>query len=276
MTTDPRILYNRIRKKVEAPDPREETLLMSYNVRYYNDDRDLGDRHWFVRAKYVLRNIGRLRPDLLSLQEVKPPQYDFFEKHLSGYRSVMTYRDKGEMSEACPIYYSTKRYEQLDSGTFWLSETPDVISKSWGSGHCRISTYVKLRDKVDGRVFTLFNAHPDNRSEEARVRQLGVLADRVARTEGMVIVTGDFNAPNGDVGVLPFQQMLRDSKDFTGVVYGATSLEFGEIAEDDISMAIDHIFLPKDTKMIETGSLRDRYDGIYPSDHYPIYSRVIF
>ena len=264
-----RLTYSLCKKKVAAPAPREDVTVVSYNVRYFNDNVDHGKCHWYVRAKYVLCNIEKLQPDVLCLQEVHPPQYDYFKKHLVGYDSVIGYRDDKESSEACPIYYNTARFTLLDSGTFWLSDTPGVMSKFEDSWHYRISTFVKLQDK-DGSVLTVYNVHPDYRIEEVRIRQLAVLADRVRRTDGNVIVTGDFNAVKGERSLEPFEELLKDSKDFRGDVFGATFNGFGVKPEE----WIDFIYLPKDCTFLDTGILKDTYKGIYPSDHYPIFAKI--
>ena len=258
-------------KRVAAPSPRKELTVVSYNVRYFNDNADHGNCHWYVRAPYVLRLIEKLQPDVLCMQEVHAPQFDYFKKHLVGYDSVIGYRDDTENSEACPIYYNTARFTLLDSGTFWLSDTPDVMSKYEDSWHYRICTFVKLRD-LNGSVFTLFNVHPDYRIEENRVRQLAVLADRVRKTEGNVIITGDFNAQKGERCLAPFEELLKDSKDFRGDVFGATFNGFGEKPEE----AIDFIYLPKKCAFLDTGIDKTLFDGIYPSDHYPIYAKLSF
>ena len=266
------LTYSLLRDRVAAPAPREEVTVASYNVRYYNDNADFGKCHWYARAKYVLRDIERLQPDVLCLQEVHPPQSDFFEKHLVGYGSVIGYREeRGVHSEACPIFYNTTRFTLLDSGTFWLSDTPDVMSKFEDSWHYRISTFVKLRD-LDGTVLTVFNVHPDYRIEEVRIRQLAVLADRVRQAEGQVIVTGDFNAVKGEKALEPFEELLRDSKDFRGDVFGATFNGFGVKPEE----WIDFIYLPKDCTLVDTGIDKTLYNGVYPSDHYPIWAKVKF
>ena len=261
--------YVSLRKRVAAPAPREELTVVSYNVRYFNNNSDFGKCHWYVRAKYVLQNIERLQPDVLCLQEVHAPQFAFFKKHLEGYDSVIGYRDDTRNSEACPIYYNTARFTLLDSGTFWLSDTPDVMSKFEESWHYRISTFVKLRD-LDGTVLTVFNVHPDYRIEDVRIRQLAVLADRIRKTEGNVIVTGDFNAAKGEACLEPFETLLKDSKDFEGAVFGDTFNGFGVKPPE----AIDFIYLPKDCAFIETGIDKTLYNGVYPSDHYPIFARV--
>ena len=264
-----RISYNFFKKTVAAPAPREELTVVSYNIRYFNNNADFGKCHWYVRAKYVLRNIENLQPDILCLQEVHQPQFEFFKKHLVGYDSVIGYRDDTENSEACPIYYSAARFTLLDSGTFWLSDTPDVMSKFEESWHYRICTFVKLQDK-DGSILTVYNVHPDYRIEDIRIRQLAVLADRVAHTEGSVIVTGDFNAQKGEKCLEPFETLLKDSKDFTGAVFGDTFNGFGVKPGE----GIDFIYLPKTVDMLETGILKTLYNGVYPSDHYPIYAKV--
>lgn len=270
-----RIKYLLFRKKVTAPDRKEEISVMSYNVRFFNDDRDLGARHWYNRARYCLRNVGKIRPDLLCLQEVKPPQYAFFRNHLKGYAGVMTYRDDSVNSEGCPIFFNTKRFVLLKRGTFWLSETPDVMSKSWGSVHNRIATYVTLRDR-DGKILFVYNVHPDYRVEETRINQLRVLADRI-RAQGQAdatIVAGDFNAVKGEACLAPFEELLRDSKDFRGDVFGATFNGFGEQREDDVSQGIDFLYLSKDVSLLDTGVIKEKPGGVYPSDHYPIFAKI--
>ena len=143
------IVYSLSRKKVAAPAPRDEITVVSYNVRYFNHNADFGKCHWYVRAPLVLRKIETLAPDVLCMQEVHPPQYAYLKKHLVGYDSVIGYREnRGVHSEACPIFYNAARFTLLDSGTFWLSDTPDVQSKFEDSWHYRIASFAKLRDMV--------------------------------------------------------------------------------------------------------------------------------
>ncbi len=265
------LTYALSHKRVCAPASREDITVVSYNVRYFNNVKDFGKRHWYVRAKYVLRNVENLQPDVLCLQEVHPPQFAYFKKHLVGYNAVIGYREeRGVHSEACPIFYNATRFTLLDSGTFWLSDTPNVISKFEDSWHYRIASFARLQDK-DGKVLTVYNVHPDYRIEDVRVRQLAVLADKVAHTEGNVAVTGDFNAKKGERCLEPFESMLRECRDFRGDDFGVTFNGF----DDEEAKAIDFIYLPKDCTLVETGIDKTLFDGIYPSDHYPIYARII-
>ena len=53
-------------------------------------------------------------------------------------------------SEMCGIFYLKDKYELLDSGTFWISETPDEESKYADAGCNRICSYVVLQNKTTG------------------------------------------------------------------------------------------------------------------------------
>ena len=129
--------YIGIPDKAEAPAIAEDDslVIMSANIRrrekFINFNKmDMGIHRWWKRAQYYLENIKTVAPDILGAQEVQAGQYEFLTEHLVGYGSVVAYRDKkGARSESCPIFYNEKRFELLDSGTFWLSDTPDQMSK---------------------------------------------------------------------------------------------------------------------------------------------------
>ena len=89
---------------------------------------------------------------------------------LQGYDSVITFRDESTFSEGCPVFYRTDLYDLIDKGSFWLSETPEKMSKDWDSACYRICSYVILKEKQTGLEFVVFNTHLDHVSEEA-IRQ---------------------------------------------------------------------------------------------------------
>lgn len=66
-------------------------------------------------------------PDVIGFQEVTKFHYAYLQDTLKGYDSVIEYRDNTYLSEGCPIFYSTEKFELEDKGSFWLSETPEVI-----------------------------------------------------------------------------------------------------------------------------------------------------
>ena len=280
--------YIGIPDKAEAPAIAEDDslVIMSANIRrrekFINFNKmDMGTHRWWKRAQYYLENIKTVAPDILGAQELQAGQYEFLTEHLVGYGSVVAYRDKkGARSESCPIFYNEKRFELLDSGTFWLSDTPDQMSKYEESDEYRITTFVKLKDKSTGITIAIYNTHPDWTSVEARIKQLSVTAER-AKASGAdkIVILGDLNSertlPGGNEGLAPIENFLKDSKTFAGMQdYGATFN--GYDMDPDGPMGLDYIFLPEDTTVLAVGKVDKVYGGVYPSDHYPIWAKVKF
>ena len=149
-------------------DESDEMVIMSTNVRCYAPD-DLFQRSWFYRAHLIVEDINTVKPDIIGFQEVTWMHYDYIVKSMPGYLNEIAYRDDFILSEGCPIFYREDKYEKIDSGSFWLSETPDIMSKDWGAAHYRICTYIILKDKSNGKEFVVFNTHLDHVSDEARI-----------------------------------------------------------------------------------------------------------
>ncbi|MBQ9369713.1 MAG: endonuclease/exonuclease/phosphatase family protein [Clostridia bacterium] len=282
--------YSSLDYTVSAPALAEDgsLVVMSANIRrkekwWSTSKMDTGNCRWYKRAEYFLKNIEAVKPDIFGSQEVQPGQYEFLTKHLEGYKSVVTYRDdRGWRSESCPIFYSEARFELVESGTYWLSETPDVMSVDWGSGENRIVTYVNLKDKANNdMIIAVYNLHPDWGHPEARIKQLGVAAEKAkASTADKVIVLGDFNSDrnrtDGAAGLALFEEFLQDSTTFPGMTnYGVTYNGYDKDDEDGM-MGLDYIFLPADTDVKAVGKVDTVYNGIYPSDHFPIWAKVKF
>ena len=77
------------------------------------------------------------------------------------------------------------RFAVLESGTFWFSDTPEVVgSKSWGNDIPRICTWAKLRDVKGGAAFWFFNVHLDHRSQPSRERSAALLLERIKARAG--------------------------------------------------------------------------------------------
>ena len=280
--------YQAVAETVSAPALSEDAslVIMSANIRrreklFSFDKMDTGTHRWNKRAEYYLKNIDAVKPDILGAQEVQRSQYDFLTEHLVGYDSVVDYRDdRGARSESCPIFYNAARFTLLDSGTFWLSDTPDVMSKYEESNEYRIATFVKLKDAVTNQTIAVYNTHPDWSSVAARVKQLAVVAKRAqAAGADKIVVLGDLNSdrkrPGGSEGLAPIEEFLKDSKTFAGMTdYGATFN--GYEMDEDGPMTLDYIFLPEESTVLAVGKVDAVYDGVFPSDHYPIWAKVRF
>ena len=169
--------------------------------------------------------------DVLGVQEAKPSQMSDL-RTMPGFASVGVGRDGGDRGEYSAIFYRTDRLRVLDSGTFWLSETPDTVSKGWDAALNRICTWAKMKDRRTGRVFYFFNTHFDHVGREARLRSAELLAGRIRAVAGdkyPVLCTGDFNAHAESEPVAVMKTVLRDAREASQSACVRTSVQLCRI-----------------------------------------------
>ena len=251
---------------------KEETdviTVVSANVRCLSPE-DLFKKSWFYRAPLLIQTLKSAAPDIIGFQEVTPVHKQYLDKALRGFGSVLLYRDDSLIHESCPIYYSESKFDLIDTGAFWLSETPDVMSKGWGAAFNRVCSYVILAQKTDGKQLVVFNTHLDNVSEEARINGIKLVLQKIEQFGGMPsIIMGDFNTGENTETYRTAVSLFNDAKYQTeDTDSGATYQGYGQSLNDE---NLDYFMLSKTG--IETLSykvLRDTYDGVYPSDHFPI------
>lgn len=268
----PKYLIDR-RTVTPAENVGEEITIMSTNVRFYNP-LDFLKKSWFYRADLIAEDVERVRPDIVGFQEATFLHYDYLKSTLSGYDSEMAYRDDFILSEGCPIFWRTDRFEKIDSGSFWLSETPEVMSKDWGSSHYRICVYVILRDKTTNKEFAVFNTHLDNVSDEARINGIKVVLDKISEFGDLPsFLFGDMNATDDSETILSTRDSFDDAKVISPVTEDTRTFHgWGDPTEQD---RIDYILISKgDAEVYEYHVLDNCYDGVYSSDHSSIYIKT--
>ena len=188
----------------------EPIRVMSANLRCINP-QDTGKKSWFYRADLIIKNIENNKPSIIGFQEATKWQYAYLKDCLTDFDSVITYRDDSTFSEGCPIFYRTDMYDLVDKGSFWLSETPEVMSKDWNSKCYRICSYVILKEKSTEKEFVVFNTHLDHVSDEARINGIGVVLDKISQFGSLPsMIMGDFNAEEGSV---TYENVTKDFLD---------------------------------------------------------------
>ncbi|HJP02679.1 MAG TPA: endonuclease/exonuclease/phosphatase family protein [Planctomycetota bacterium] len=264
-------------------DQAVELDVMSFNIR--NGRANDGDNAWEHRRELVCAVLRDNAPDIVGIQEAFDFQLDALEGCLPQYRAIGEGRDGARSGEHSSILILEERFDVEDSGTFWLSDTPDVVSRSWGNGYHRVCTWVRLADLQTGVVFYVFNTHLDHRSQPSRLNSARLIAQRVAEVEqGIpVILTGDFNAgegnpvidylKGGDAQVAPpvalvdtFRVMHPDQEQVGTGNGGYSGRRNGA--------KIDYIFVTPGVQTLGAGIDQEPRGGRYPSDHYPVTARV--
>ncbi|KAL9644519.1 hypothetical protein ABK040_009383 [Willaertia magna] len=178
--------------------------VLSFNIRY-DTFFDFSNR-WKNRKDLAINFIHELNKSttlsLIGFQEVLPNQLEDLKAGLSNdYEFVSTGREPNNAGEHNTVCYKKDQFSKcLESGTFWLSETPNQPSKNWGSACYRICTFVKLQFKEDSPKTLLYlNTHWDHWSGRAQKNSAKLVKDFIVKkiTEDSniigVILSGDFN-----------------------------------------------------------------------------------
>ena len=263
--------YKEMKKEIEMQDIYRENELrvMSCNVRCISPT-DLGKKSWFYRADLIMQGIQKEQPGVIGFQEVTKWHYSYLCDTLALYDSVITYRDNAFNSEGCPIFYRSDIYTLIDKGSFWLSETPDVMSKSWGAQFNRVCSYVILKDNATETEFVVFNTHLSHVSDEARINGIQVVLDKIKEFGSLpAVLMGDLNAEEDSQTYKSATVNFLDTKYQTeNTMTSCTYQAWGEQLDRN---CIDYILVSKTG--FRTNSYKvvtDTYDGVYSSDHFPL------
>lgn len=180
----------------------------SFNVRYANGDR--GTRNdWKNRRDTLASFVRHADLSICGMQEVLHEQLLDLQRLLPEYDYVGVGRDDGRTEgEYSPIFFRRSEWRAVESGTFWLSETPDSVgSHGWDAVLPRIATWVLLerreavkhgrgrKSKGSPTRLICVSTHFDHIGVEARVESGRLILRKVREIAGELplVLTGDFN-----------------------------------------------------------------------------------
>lgn len=255
----------------DALTDADTVRIMSFNIRYGEYDS---------RATIVPEVIADYKPDSVGIQECTYDWAVTIGTLLDGYSFVGVGRDTGKLAPNCgeisAVLYRTDKYDLIDKGTFWISETPDEVSFGWDAACRRICTWVILQNKETGEQYAHVNTHLDHEGDTARMQGAKMVSEFAQTFDMPTVITGDFNFSKGcDYYNGIIESGLRDTQDIAAdTMYGKTYHGYNGGEE---GTPIDFIFVnDKVTSVSKYRILRDMYYKKYTSDHYPIYSDMKF
>jgi endonuclease/exonuclease/phosphatase family metal-dependent hydrolase len=278
-------------QRVDAASRELELRLMTFNIRFdYPPD---GANGWPHRRAMVVGLIRAQRADFVGLQEALKSQLDDIGPPEPYARLGVGRSDGRDGGEHSPILYRKDRFAVGETGTFWLSPTPEVPgSTGWGNSNPRICTWARFSERTTGRALYVFNTHLDHESQLARARGIELIAARVAARSqpDPVFFMGDFNAGEDNAVVQYASGKRPRASEGTGEVAALTLMDtFRAVHPGDEVVGtahaftgdthgpkIDYIFAPPApaTEVLESAILRDALDGRYPSDHFAVTTRL--
>ena len=263
----------------------ERLRLMSFNIR--NGRANDGVNKWDNRKDFVCDVVKEFSPDIVGLQEAFHFQLQHMLKKLPSYSSIGEGRDGGTKGEYSAILYRSKKFSVKESGTFWLSDTPEKKSRSWGNRYLRICTWARLLNNQTKKSFYIFNTHFDHQSQNARVESAKLIAKRIAQRKhpDPFVLMGDLNAGEDNPVILflkgkgkpkgankpaiqlkdTFRTLHPDAKD-VGTGGGFQGRTTGP--------KIDYVLIPSGIETIRASIIRTNRSGKYPSDHFPVFAEI--
>ena len=263
---------------------------MSFNVRGAFRDA-LKKNAWRNRADLNIATIERYAPNAIGLQEAQRGNLDAYRKRLPRYTHIPgTKYGNTVPHDFNTILYDPERLKPLDSGGFWLSETPERHSRGWQARVARSATWALFVLQGTHLCILHMNTHLDHISAPARreaskliVEKTDEISDR-AGGDPVIILTGDFNARPGsrtyknfvEAGFVDTYHAAGTEDDEAANTFHAfRGASYRDAHPDQGPRRIDWILLqdPKGHLRIESHKIihdADESSGLYPSDHYPI------
>lgn len=277
----------------------DDITLATYNLRLANPNDSAAGNGWGQRLPHIADLVKFHGFEIFGTQEGFKFMLDELKDRLPGYEYIGVGRDDGKnQGEHAAIFYDQNRFELLDNGDFWLSETPDSVSFGWDAACRRVCTWGKFKDRETSREFVYYNLHMDHIGTTARAESAKLILSKTKELKDSlpIILSGDFNVgQNSDSYILLNESgLLKDAYESAEFKYANTGTfnNFNPQAYTDDR--IDHIFLSPEFKVKKYGILTDtyftpeaeaededtsnfpkevrlaRWKARTPSDHYPV------
>jgi endonuclease/exonuclease/phosphatase family metal-dependent hydrolase len=244
--------------------------IMSFNIRLPAESD--GVDYWETRKPLAVTMLREQAPDVIGLQELVKSQADYLARELPAYAWFGRGRNADGGGEHMGVFYRKDRLKVVESGDFWLSDTPDVPgSITWNHLYPRMVTWALFEQRSDGKRFYLFNTHLPYREQDeaARIKGVQAIARRLAALQAGVpiVLTGDFNtAPDTEVHAV-LARTLQDAWTTAPRVEGSDATFHAFTGTPD--RRIDWIFV-RGVQLESITSVTTRWNHRYPSDHFPL------
>ena len=242
-------------RRVSAPVTVDS---MTFNLQTWNMGTERNAR--------AVRMIQTYLPDVIGVQEANSLWMTILEEELGSYYTIIGEgREPKNQGERTAILLAKSRFEVEESGTRWLTDTPTVASKLPGAEYYRIYSYAVLRDLVSGERFLHVNTHLDTASDSVRSTEVNMLFEFLRGYQNLpVLLTGDLNA---SVSSSPIKMLTSGGLTSTDAMYEGRNA----------TPTIDWLFVTADCVRVTYYRVcNERVNGDYPSDHYPVLSRLEF
>lgn len=252
--------------------------VMTYNIRL-DIASDL-ENSWPNRKEKVVEIIIENQPDIFGIQEGLPHQVRFLNSTLVNYSEFGKGRDGGQLGEHSSVFYDKNKFELIEFDTFWLSETPEIISKGWDAALNRICTYGLFKDKTTNKFFWVFNTHFDHIGEIARKKSVELIHQQIDTLNTLnypVILMGDFNLEPETEPISYLNRHFSNSKKVAKKIINFGGTFNGFKFDEPVTREIDYVFITKKgLKVLNYSVVTKIHNNKFPSDHFPVLVELQF
>lgn len=256
----------------------------------------LPERTWDNSKEEVAKLIVKLDCDLIGMQEVSGVCRDDLEKlvkKVGGKKYKLwwlnTYPQEHRRVVGNAIFYDKKKFKLSEQEIYYLSPTPEVVSKGWDEKrYYRAALTTVVTHKKTGKQFFFIATHgPLAKGAKGPAGKILVEIDKQYNTAGLPsIAVGDMNSRPGDGWHTSILEHFEDAFLVAEKKCGTIGT-FNSASGTDKNFAldhrrIDHIYVHSTdkgkctVKSYEVNRDKCEVNGvsIYPSDHNPVIAEI--
>lgn len=262
--------------------------VMSFNILQSKDEPE--GHQWADRKDGALAMFKDIAPDVACFQEARRTQCEDLAAAFPEYTQLRCAKDgvlKDGLEESLIedhyknggqrnlIMFKTDRFDLLDCGRYWFSETPDCSSLGWDGPTPKVTLWAKLMDKVAEKEIFVFCTHFFPKGIEGREQCVRMSVEKIgeiAGHEGIVFFCGDLNMDAEDPRLLPLNQYVTRSSFATPKIDYSPS--FNGFKDDPSKWTrIDHIYYCRMAALeFKVVNDMEKYGVKFISDHFPVYA----
>lgn len=260
--------YNGVDTNLHLAEYDTNNRIMTFNIR--RDVLKDGANNWQYRKESIIKMIEKYSPDIVCMQEVMPHQAKYLAHKLgSEYYNVglecglgtNLVTSKLVFGEGLLVFYRKAKFSFLEKSKIKLYDGRTF--------NFRRALVVTLFDTCNNREITVINTHFCYLSAEARKKSFTKILTTWHKMQNSdtVYICGDFNCQLNETasGIDKFSQYF----------FYNTPTDKGTInhySDKGNGKTIDFIFSNK--PYIHSEVIRDKFDNVFLSDHWPVLSTI--
>lgn len=238
-------------------------MVMTLNLRFGRADD--GPDNWENRKQRYASFFQEYRPDFLGMQEANAFQVEFIQQHLAEYDCIGQRIPSPPYWQDNVIFYR-REWECAEAERFFFSHTPSIPSRFPESRWPRQCIYGRFQK--NGQQVVCVNTHFDF-LPAIQTKSAEMIVERMSSFPAAtcpVVITGDFNSLPDSPGYREFV----NHGGFQEVFQGAYTGTHHNFSGTHTGRHIDWILYRGPLELTDRKKITRRYQGGYPSDHFPI------